>query len=122
MNIPNSHYLNQPARTAALISNADAIIGLELGDYWATVNAFVDNGHDGLGVNESRIKPGTKLIGISSIGLVTKSNYQDFQRFQSLDIDMPGDPQATLPPLIEALKPPTSPPPPPPTANPPAPL
>jgi acetolactate synthase I/II/III large subunit len=104
MNMPNTHYLNQSARTAALISNADVIIGLELADYWATVNAFIDNGHDGLGVNETRIKPGTKLIGISSTGLVTKSNYQDFQRFQSLDIDMAGDAEATLPALIEAVK------------------
>src|SRR5215467_2213630 len=104
MNIPNTHYLDQTGRAGALISNADVIIGLEVGDYWATVNAFVDNGHDGLGLNETRIKPGTKLIGISSIGLVTKSNYQDFQRFQSLDVDMAGDAEATLPALIEAVK------------------
>ena len=104
MNMPTTHYLNQTARTAALISNADVIIGLELGDYWATVNGFVDNGHDGIGINETRIKPGTKLIGISSVGLVTKSNYQDFQRFQSLDVDMAGDAEATLPALIEAVK------------------
>src|SRR5712671_7393738 len=104
MNMPNTHYLNQTERTAALISNADVVIGLELGDYWATVNAFVDNGHGGLGVNETRIKPGTKLIGISSAGLITKSNYQDFQRFQSLDIDMAGDAEASLPALIEAVK------------------
>src|SRR5260370_17358744 len=104
MKMPNTHYLNQTERTAALISNADTIIGLELGDYWATVNAFIDNGHGGLGVNEARIKPGTKLIGISSIGLVTKSNYQDFQRFQSLDIDMAGDAEVSLPALLAASK------------------
>jgi acetolactate synthase-1/2/3 large subunit len=104
MNMPNTHYLNQTARTAALINNADVIIGLELSDYWALVNAFVDNGHDGLGVNETKIKPGTKLIGISSTSLLTKSNYQDFQRFQSLDVDMAGDAEATLPQLIEAVK------------------
>ncbi len=104
MNMPNTHYLNQSARTGPLIGNADVIIGLELSDYWATVNAFVDNGHDGLGVNEVRIKPGTKLIGISSTPLVTKANYQDFQRFQSLDVDMLGDAEATLPALIEAVK------------------
>jgi acetolactate synthase-1/2/3 large subunit len=104
MNMPNTHYLNQTARTAALISNADVIIGLEVSDYWATVNAFIDNGHDGLGLNEVRVKPGTKLIGISSTGLVTKSNYQDFQRFQSLDVDMAGDAEASLPALIEAVK------------------
>jgi len=104
MNMPNTHYLNQTARTAALISNADVIIGLELSDYWATVNQFVDNGHDAIGVNEIRIKPGTKLIGISSTLLATKSNYQDFQRFQALDIEMAADAEATLPALIEAVK------------------
>jgi thiamine pyrophosphate-dependent acetolactate synthase large subunit-like protein len=104
MNFPSSHYLKQNARAGALIANADVIIGLELADYWATVNRFVDNGVDGVGVNETAIKPGTKLIGISSLGLITKSNYQDFQRFQSLDVDMAGDAEASLPALIEAVK------------------
>jgi acetolactate synthase I/II/III large subunit len=104
MNMPNTHYLNHTARTAALIGNADVVLGLELSDYWAVVNAFVDNGHDAIGINESKIKPGTKLIGISSTPLVTKSNYQDFQRFQSLDVDMVGDAEASLPALIEAVK------------------
>ena len=104
MNMPNTHYLNQSARAGALVANADVIIGLEVADYWALVNDFVDNGLDGIGINESRIKPGTKLIGINSTGLATKSNYQDFQRFQSLDVDMAGDAEATLPALIEAVK------------------
>ena len=104
MNMPNTHYLNQTARTAALINNADVVIGLELSDYWATVNSFVDNGADDIGINESKIKPGTKLIGINATPLVTKSNYQDFQRFQVLDVDMVGDAEATLPALIEAVK------------------
>jgi acetolactate synthase-1/2/3 large subunit len=104
MNMPSTHYLNQTARTAALINNADVVIGLELSDYWATVNNFVDNGADDIGINETKIKPGTKLIGINSTPLVTKSNYQDFQRFQVLDVDMVGDAEATLPALIEAVK------------------
>jgi thiamine pyrophosphate-dependent acetolactate synthase large subunit-like protein len=104
MNMPTTHYLCQTSRTAALIGNADVVLGLELSDYWALVNGFVDNGHDGIGINESKIKPGTKLIGISSTPLVTKSNYQDFQRFQSLDVDMVGDAEASLPALIEAVK------------------
>ena len=53
MNIPNTHYLNQSARARALVSNADVIIGLEVADYWALVNDFVDNGLDGIGINES---------------------------------------------------------------------
>src|ERR1700722_20144671 len=104
MNMPNTHYLRQNARTEALISNADVIIGLELSDYWATVNGFVDNGLDVIGINETKIKPGTKLIGISSTPLATKSNCQDFQRFQVLDVDMVGDAEATLPALLDAVK------------------
>ncbi len=77
---------------------------MELSDYWGTVNGFWDNGDDGWGHNFSKIKPGTKLISISSVDLLTKSNYQDFQRFQSIDISMPGDAEATLPSLIDAVK------------------
>ena len=58
MNMPNTHYLNQTGRGPALIGNADVIIGLELSDYWATVNAFVDNGHDGIGLNEVQDQAG----------------------------------------------------------------
>jgi acetolactate synthase I/II/III large subunit len=101
MNFPNTHYL---ARPATVIPQADVIIGMELSDYWATVNAFIDNGHDGIGQNVAKIKPDTKLISISSVDLLTKSNYQDFQRFQSIDVSMPGDAEATLPSLIEAVK------------------
>jgi acetolactate synthase-1/2/3 large subunit len=101
MNFPNTHYLNRPPN---VIPQADVIIGMELSDYWGTVNGFTDNGNDGWGHNGSKIKPGTKLISISSVDLLTKSNYQDFQQFQSVDISMPGDAEATLPSLIEAVK------------------
>jgi acetolactate synthase I/II/III large subunit len=101
MNFPNTHPLSRPA---SVISQADVVIGMELSDYWGTVNGFWDNGDDGFGHNFSKVKPGTKLISISSVDLLTKSNYQDFQRFQSIDISMPGDAEATLPSLIEAVK------------------
>ncbi len=101
MNFPNTHYLSRPA---SVIGQADVVIGMELSDYWGTVNGFIDNGEEGFGHDFSKIKPGTKLISISSVDLLTKSNYQDFQRFQSIDISMPGDAEATLPSLIEAVK------------------
>jgi len=105
MNFPNTHYLNGSGSAQALIRNADLVIGLEMTDFWNTVNAFIDNGHyDGIGDRESRIKPGTKLATISSVELTHKSNYQDFQRFQSVDIGMAGDAEASLPSLIEAVK------------------
>jgi acetolactate synthase-1/2/3 large subunit len=101
MNFPKTHYLNRPPN---VIGQADVIIGMELSDFWGVVNGFVDNGDGGIGFNESKIKPGTKLISINSVELITKSNYQDFQRFQVVDVSMPADAEATLPALIEAVK------------------
>jgi acetolactate synthase I/II/III large subunit len=102
VNFPKTHYLSSPA---SAVGGADVILGLELNDFWGTVNAYTDNAvNDGIGVNRSRIKPGTKLISISSLELNTKANYQYFQRFQSVDVSMAGDAEATLPALIEAAK------------------
>lgn len=105
MNIANSHYLNQSGRGKALIEEADVILGLELSDFFGTVNAYVDNGEDdGDGIFETRAKPSARLMYISSSELLTKSNYQDFQRFQPVDIGMVGDAEASLPALIEFVK------------------
>src|SRR5215510_7350432 len=101
MNFPSTHYLRRPPTA---VGNADVILGLELTDFWATVNAYIDNGEQGVGINTSRIKPETKLISINASELLTKANYQDFQRFQSVDVSMPADAEATLPALIEAVK------------------
>src|SRR3954470_12153242 len=98
MNFPNTHHLNQSPQAQTHIRNADLVFGLEVSDFWNTVNQFTDNGLDnGLGQRQSRVKPGTKLITINSAELNQKSNYQDFQRFQSVDIGMPGDAEASLP-------------------------
>jgi len=102
MNFPRTHYLSAPPTA---VSGADVILGLELSDFWATVNSYTDNGaNGGIGTNGTRIKNGTRLISISSVELNTKANYQDFQRFQVIDVPMAGDAEATLPALIEELK------------------
>jgi len=44
MNFPTTHHLNQTGRAGAVVGQADVLIGLELTDFWNTVNAFVDNG------------------------------------------------------------------------------
>jgi acetolactate synthase I/II/III large subunit len=101
MNFPRTHYLTAPV---AAVNGADVIIGMELSDFWGVVNSYIDNGEHGIGHNETKIKPDTKLISISSVELNTKSNYQDFQRFQAVDVSMAADAEATLPALIEAVK------------------
>lgn len=101
MNFPNTHYLRRPP---GVIAQSDLVLGMELSDFWGTVNSYTDNGEHGIGVNATRIKPNTRLISISSVDTITKSNYQDMQRFQSVDLSMPADAEATLPALIEAVK------------------
>ncbi len=101
LNFPNTHYLSRPA---SVIAQADVILGLELTDYWDAVNKFTDNNDHGVGSVTQRVRPGTKLISIGTQQFLTKSNYQEFERFQSIDVPIAGDVEATLPALIEALK------------------
>ncbi len=105
VNFPNTHYLSAQGNVQALIRNADVILGLELTDFWAIVNGWVDNGdNDGHGMNETRMREDAKLIAISSVELNTKANLQDFQRYQPVDIMMPADAQSSLPMLVEYIK------------------
>ncbi len=101
MNFPTRHPLNQSGSARQLVANADVIVGLELSDFWGTVNAARDSL-----VRTSRpiAKPGTKLISITALDLNTKGNYQDFQRYPEVDIAMAADAEATLPALTEACK------------------
>jgi acetolactate synthase I/II/III large subunit len=101
MNFPTRHPLNQSANARQLIANADVILGLELTDFWGTVNASRDSL-----VRTSRpiTKAGAKLISITALDLNTKGNYQDFQRYPEVDIAMAADAEATLPSLIDACR------------------
>jgi thiamine pyrophosphate-dependent acetolactate synthase large subunit-like protein len=101
MNFPTRHPLNHSARSRALIAEADVILGLEVADFWSTVNAYHDQVH-----RSSRpiTKTGTKLISITSGDLYTKANYQDFYRYTAIDVAIAADAQATVPSLIEAVK------------------
>jgi acetolactate synthase-1/2/3 large subunit len=101
LNFPTTHYLHQTGHAKPLIAQADVILGLELSDFYGTVNAYIDNGEN---LRESKIKLGTKLISIGSGDYYLKSNYQDFQRFQPVDLSIAGDAEATMPALIEAVK------------------
>jgi acetolactate synthase-1/2/3 large subunit len=101
MNMPSRHPLNQTERRAALIGNADVILGLELGDFWGEIHSMRDQLHRS---SRSLFKSGAKLITIQATDLYTKSNYQDFQRFQEVDLAIAADGEATLPSLIEAVK------------------
>jgi acetolactate synthase I/II/III large subunit len=101
MNFPSRHPLNQSERAGAAIRDADVILGLEVWDFWGTVNNFRDQLHR---TSRPITKANAKMIAISATDLNTRSNYQDFQRFPDLDVSMAADSEATLPALIEACK------------------
>lgn len=101
MNFSSRHPLNQSEGGGQLIANADVILGLELTDFWGTVNAFRDSL---VRSSRSRIRQGTRLISITAVDLYTKSNFQDFQRYPEIDVAMAADAEATLPALTEAVK------------------
>lgn len=101
MNFPGRHPLNQSWNSRQMVGNADVILGLETYDFYGVVHAL---GGQTKVIPRSIIKPGTKLVSISSSDLFYKANYQNFQRFQDLDIAIAADAEATLPSLTEAVR------------------
>jgi acetolactate synthase I/II/III large subunit len=101
MNFPSRHPLNLTDSSRSLIANADVILGLELTDFWGTVNSYRDQQER---TSRRITRQGVKLISITAGDLYVKSNYQDFQRYPEADLAITGDAEATLRPLTEAIK------------------
>src|SRR5881409_4016352 len=101
MNFPSLHPLNQTQRAAAAVAEADVVVGLEVADFWATVNALRDQLHRS---TRAITKPAAKMITITTGDLYVRANYQDFRRLQDVDLAIAADGEATLPALIEAVK------------------
>jgi acetolactate synthase I/II/III large subunit len=100
MNFPTTHYLNQTERGRSLLLEADVILGIELVDVFGTFNRFSDvpGAHAQRAISEQ-----AKVITLGVDGL-HKANYQDFQRYASVDLEILGDGETTLRPLIEAVR------------------
>lgn len=98
MNFPSRHPLSSGSSSLA---SADVILGLELVDFWGTVNTLRDQLHR---TEHSRIRPDAKLVSITTDDLYMQGNYQDMQRFLEVDLRLAADAEATLPALIEAVK------------------
>jgi hypothetical protein len=77
------------------------ILGLELESCWSATHACHDASER---YADTVIRPGTRLISIGAAHLYQKANYQDFQRFQEIDLVIPADAEATLPYLVEAVR------------------
>ena len=101
MNFPSRHPLNHTQRSAAAIGEADLIVGLEVADFWATVNSLRDQLHR----SSRRVaRPTAKLVTITTGDLYIRANYQDFRRLQDVDLAIAADGEATLPSLIDAVR------------------
>src|SRR5437867_11383444 len=99
MNFPTRHPLYGSGSLAA----ADVVLGLEVPDFWNVTHSQTPLNRMGMEV-QSLTRPGAKLITISSMELLMKSNYQDFGQYNEVDIAVAADAEATLPALIETCK------------------
>ena len=77
------------------------ILAIEMNELWGSLNAFSDRI-----VRTSRpiTKKDAKIVTLGTRDLYMKSNYQDFGRYQEVDMAIAGDGEASLPALIEAVK------------------
>ena len=99
MNFPTRH----PLYGGGNIATADLVLGLEVPDFFQVTHTQTTVNKMGM---ESRpiTKQGARLVTISSLDLLTKSNYQDFGRYSEVDLAIAADAEATLPSLIEATR------------------
>src|SRR5213594_3887775 len=100
MNFPTTHYLCRGEDRRQLIGQADVVLLLEVADPWGQFNTISDPHHE----YRRFAKPDVKTVHVCLGDTLTKSNYQDMQRFMSVDLPIAGDAQATLPALAEAVK------------------
>jgi acetolactate synthase I/II/III large subunit len=99
MNFPTAH----PLYGAGSVGSADVVLGLELPDLWQVTHTQTPVSR--FGMESKRItKPGAKVITIFAGDLFGKSNYQDFGRYDEVDLAIAADAQATLPLLIEECR------------------
>ena len=101
MNFPTRHPLNLTERNRELVASADVILGLEVNDFWGAVHSFRDQMER---TSQLVARPDAKTISINSANLFVKSNYQNFQRYPEVDVDIPADAEATMPSLTDAVK------------------
>ena len=101
-NMPNRHPLNHSLRREPALQAADVILALEPIDLFGLNNYVPDlvtRPND-----PRRRQANLKIVHIGTESMMSKSNFQDFQRFATADLSIPGDAEATLPALIDVVK------------------
>jgi acetolactate synthase I/II/III large subunit len=101
MNFPSRHPLNMSFRRGAVVSQADVILALEMNDIWGVLNQFNDRI---VRTHRPVHKKDAKIITLGTRDLYLKANYQDFARYQDVDLAIAGDGEASLPALTEQVR------------------
>ena len=99
MNFPNTHHLCLSDMKRALVRDADVILMLEVYDPWGQVNGLSDP----FKTVRPEAKADVKIITIGMNDVSIRSNYQDFQRFLSVEMAIPGEAQASMPVLTDYI-------------------
>src|SRR5438876_1756058 len=99
MNFPTRH----PLYGTGNIATADIVLALEVPDFWNVTHAQTPLNRMGMEVRKLT-KDGAKLITISSMDLLMKSNYQDYGQYNEADLAVAADAEATMPLLIESCR------------------
>jgi acetolactate synthase I/II/III large subunit len=100
MNFPSAHRLYNTGNVAG----ADVLLALEVEDIFMLTHRMSPLNRIGMEAPTPLMKQNSKVISISSLDLFQRSNYQDFARYNEVDMAIAGDGEATLPLLIEACK------------------
>jgi len=99
MNFPSTHHLCLSDQKRAVVRDADVILMLEVYDPWGQVNGLSDP----FKTVRPEAKPDVKIITIGMNDVSIRSNYQDFQRFLSVEMAIPGEAQASMPILTDYI-------------------
>jgi len=100
MNFPNRHYLSQFTNAGRLLREADVILGLEVEDLYG----LIYRADDAVVKNKRRVADkNVKLVSIGVSDLYMQSNYQNFQRYQPVDLSIAGEGEASVARLIELI-------------------
>ena len=100
MNFPMTHPLSHNEARRALVREADVVLLLEVSDPWGQFNTLSDPHKD----LRSVVRKDARIVNLSMQDVFIRSNYQDFQRYQPVDLAINGDAQASLPALIDEVK------------------
>ncbi len=100
MNFPMTHPLSHNEARRALVREADVVLLLEVADPWAQFNSLSDPHKD----LRSVARKDVRTVSLSMQDVYIRSNYQDFQRYQPVDLHINGDAQGSLSVLTDEIR------------------